>query len=79
MQLSFKTDLSFKLFTSNPVVQDLDTGLKQLQPRQVLRTGNKDMDIYLFIFDIFKFLHWLLKKYTHPLKAAILFKAVAAQ
>lgn len=61
MQSSFKTDLSFKLFTSNPVVQDLETGVKQLQTRQVPRTGNKEMD---FFFDIFKFLHWLLKQYT---------------
>lgn len=47
MQSSFKTDLSFKLFTSNPVVQDLDTGVKQLQTCQVLRTGNKEMDFFL--------------------------------
>lgn len=48
MQSPFKTDLSFKLFTSNPVVQDLDTGVKQLQPCQVPRTGNKEMDFFFF-------------------------------
>lgn len=53
MPPSFKTDLSFQLLTSNPVVQDLDTGLKQLQTCQVLRTGNKD-GFYFLTFSNFR-------------------------
>lgn len=45
-QSSFKPDLRFKIIELNPVVQNLHTGVKQLQACQILCAGNTQMDLF---------------------------------
>lgn len=57
MHLSFKPDLRFKIVELNSVVQNLHTGVKQLQDCQILCAGNTQMDFFWVL--IFTFLHCL--------------------
>lgn len=67
------TDLLFELSGLHPALQNLKTGVKQLQACQILCTGNTDTHL-LYCTTVM----CIIRTHTYLLKAAIFFKAVAA-